>query len=125
MPITKNLFPDVAHESNVLNIPFVAHGTLTNNSPRQWSLLGSLSAFPGSETPRIRAAPGILDAGVARLCLESRFWRLSLATGFRRQDSPEILALQWTGTPLNQWRGVTLPAFPDLRFAGVPLSLNA
>ena len=65
MPITKNLFPDVAHESNVLNIPFVADGTLTNNTTRQWSLLGSLSAFPGSEIQRIRAAPAILDAGIA------------------------------------------------------------
>ena len=56
--MNQNLFPDVAHESNVLNISFVAHesnvlkvsivahGTLTNNTTRQQSLLGSLSAFP-------------------------------------------------------------------------------
>ena len=55
---------------NVLNIWIVAHGTLTNNTTRQQSLLGSLSAFPGSETHRIRAAPvtpAILDADIAHL----------------------------------------------------------
>ena len=62
MPITKNLFSDVAHESNVLNIPFVAHGTLPNNTTRPQSLLGSLSGFPSSEIQRFRAAPVILDA---------------------------------------------------------------
>jgi len=47
---------------NILDISFVAHGTLTNNTTRQQSLLGSLSAFPGSEIQRFRAAPAILDA---------------------------------------------------------------
>ena len=55
----------VAHGSNVPKIQDVAHGTLTNNTTRQQSLLGSLSAFPGSEIQRIRGAPAILDAGIA------------------------------------------------------------
>ena len=65
---------NVAHESNVLDIPIVADGTnvpkiqdvadgtLPRYSPRQRSTLGSLSAFPGLETPKIRGAPAILDA---------------------------------------------------------------
>ena len=55
----------VAHGSNVPKIQDVAHGTLTKNITRQRPVLGSLSAFPGSGTHRIRAAPAtpaILDA---------------------------------------------------------------
>ena len=52
----------VADGSNVLKIQDVADGTLTNNTTRQRSLLGSLSEFPGSEIQRFRGAPAILDA---------------------------------------------------------------
>ena len=38
--------PIVADGSNVLKIQDVADGTLTNNTTRPQSLLGSLSAFP-------------------------------------------------------------------------------
>ena len=55
----------VADESNVLDIPIVADGTLPNNTTRPQSLLGSLSALRDSEIQRIRGAPAILDAGIA------------------------------------------------------------
>ena len=52
----------VADGSNVPKIQIVAHGTLPYNTTRPQSLLGSLSAFPGSEIQRFRGAPAILDA---------------------------------------------------------------
>ena len=106
----------VAHESNVLDIPIVADGTnvpkiqdvadgtLPRYSPRQRSTLGSLSAFRDSEIQRFRGAPAILDAGIARLCLESRFWTLALVTRFRRRESLK-LALRWLASwTVDQWR---------------------
>ena len=101
---------------NVLDIPIVAHGTLTNNTTRQQSLLASLSAFPGSEILRIRGAPAtpaILDAVSLALCLETRFWTLSLDTRFRRRESPEILAPLWIASwTVGQWRRVAGIASP-------------
>ena len=52
----------VADESNVPKIQDVADGTLTNNTTRPQSLLGSLSALRDSEIQRFRGAPVILDA---------------------------------------------------------------
>ena len=47
---------------NICNVSIVADGTLTNNTTRPQSLLGSLSALRDSEIQRIRGAPAILDA---------------------------------------------------------------